>query len=99
MLDRRGHKCEVRVSTSEKDKIQELAAQLGLSVSAMIRQILIQKHSLITSDEVYTMLSEIRENLSMISQTLSQVNPLIITQLQTDVQQLKETIAQIQDDK
>ena len=94
-LDKRREKCEVRVSPSEKQKIQELASQLGLSVSAMIRQILIQKHSWLSEPEFRTILGEIRDNLSIISNNLNDLNPPVVVELQTDVQQLKETIAEI----
>ena len=50
--DKRGKKCEIRVSASEKQKIQELASQLGLSVSATVRQILIQKHFSSNNQEI-----------------------------------------------
>lgn len=98
-FSKRREKCEIRVSASEKQKIQELATHLGLSVSAMIRQILIQKHSLLSEPEVRTILSEIRNNLSIISNNLNElnspVNPPVVIELQTDIQQLKETIAEI----
>ncbi|MEM8779952.1 MAG: ribbon-helix-helix protein, CopG family [Cyanobacteria bacterium P01_G01_bin.49] len=95
-LDRRGEKCEVRVSTSEKEKIQELASQYGLSVSAMIRQALIQKRSILTEQEINSILGQIRDSLSLISQTLKNFNAPIVSELQADVQKLKETIAQME---
>lgn len=98
-LEKRAEKCEVRVSTSEKAKIQELASQLGLSVSAMIRFFLIQKPSLITDDEIYPLLTQIRDSLSFISNILTDFNPPIVAEIQTDVQKLKETIAQMQEKK
>ncbi len=98
-LDKRREKCEVRVSPSEKQKIQELASQLGLSVSAMIRQILIQKHSLVSEPEFRTILAEIRDNLARISNNLNEQHPPVVVSLQTDVQQLKKTIAEIKKNK
>ncbi len=98
-FSKRRQKCEIRVNASEKQKIQELASQLGLSVSAMIRQMLIQKHSLVSEPEFRTILAEIRDNLAIISNNLNEQHPPVVVSLQTDVQQLKKTIAEIQKNK
>ncbi len=97
-LDKRGEKCEIRVSASEKEKIQELASQLGLSVSATVRQILIQKHFFSNNHELNSLFGQIRDTLFGISQTLSSLNGSnsnnpTVRQLQTDIQELKKTIA------
>ena len=96
--DKRGKKCEIRVSASEKQKIQELASELGLSVSATVRQILIQKHFSSNNQEIYSLFGQIRDTLFAISQTLSNLNGSnlnnpTVKQLQIDVQELKKTIA------
>ena len=100
--DKRGKKCEIRVSASEKQKIQELASQLGLSVSATVRQILIQRHFFFSNQELNSVLGQIRDTLSTISQTLNNLNTVnvnnsTITQLQTDVEELKQTIAAMEE--
>lgn len=97
-LDKRGEKCEIRVSLSEKEKIQELATKYGLSVSATVRQILIQKHFFSNNQELNSLFGQIRDTLSTISQTLSNLNSShfnnpTVAQLETDVQELKKTIA------
>jgi hypothetical protein len=67
----------------------------------MIRQILIQKHSRFSDQELNSILGQIRDSLSMISQTLnnfnsSNFNHPIVRELQTDVEQLKKAVAMME---
>ncbi len=100
-FNKRRKKCEIRVSASEKEKIQALAAEYGLSISATIRHILIQEHFLSKNHELNSLFGQIRDTLSAISQSLniliySNSNNLIVRQLQDDIQELKKTIVMME---
>lgn len=97
-FNKRRKKCEIRVSASEKQKIQELANDLGLSVSATVRHILVNEHFFSNNHELNSLFGQIRDTLFAISQTLNNLNSsnsnnAIVRQLQIDIQELKKTIA------
>ncbi len=100
-FNKRRKKCEIRVSASEKQKIQELASQLGLSVSATVRHILVKEHFFSNNQELNSLFGQIRDTLLAISQSLSNLNCSnsnngTVRQLQIDIQELKKTIAMME---